>query len=189
MHALPVTADFKYTDVIALNIAALSAAALSSVWAYLDLDAIDLPGDAKDSTHTTAKIHYQRRIGTTPTPRSPADYPHSLENVAPRLTSRANTDVTREITALLETSFQNPNRLLPTMSWSSKLIQQTTEMWRDGSITINLPSRQSFQAAGLGNTCSCSSYNGAHLMIIAGFLSETDITLYVRDRPRELACL
>lgn len=189
MHALPITAAFKYTDVISLNIAAISSAVLTSLLAYLDLDSIPSPGDAHEVAQPMSKIYYQRRIGTIPTVRTTSDYPRSLENVAPRFTSNANTEVTREITALLEQTFRSPNKSLPTMPWSSKLIQQTTEMWRDGSITINLPSRQSFIAAGLGDTWSCSTYNGAHLQITAGFLSDGDISLYVKDRPRELAGL
>jgi hypothetical protein len=189
MHALPITAPFKYTDVIALNIAAVLAAALTSIWAYRDLDSIPQPKDTQETAQSMSKTHYQRRIGTVLRPRASSDYPHALENIAPRITSRANTDVSAEVTALLETSFLSPNKTLPSMPWSSKLIQQTTEMWRDGSISINLPSRQSFLAAGLGDTWSCSAYNGAHLQITAGFLNDADITLYVRDRPRELACL
>ncbi|KAF2423713.1 hypothetical protein EJ08DRAFT_595586 [Tothia fuscella] len=179
LHALPLTAGFNYNDVIALDIAALSGAVLTSIWAYKDLNTISEPKTSNFIADPTYNFHYQGRIGTVC--RVYPKGPLLAENTGFPLTSRGNPDVSNEIESLLENALQRPNALLRGAAWSLKLVQQTREMWCDGSTSINLCSRQLFMKSDLSDTWAYSGYNGAQLQITAGFLNESDMVLYMKN--------
>ncbi|TID17874.1 hypothetical protein E6O75_ATG10519 [Venturia nashicola] len=186
LHAIPATSAFRYSDVIALDVASLTAAVMTSFWVYRDptTKRSSLPTSALELT--PGRYHNQIRIGVTRSNIFCHEGLKVMGDAKYTVSAFDNTIVSRGITGLLQFALDIPNNFSALAPWSSELLRQTIDMWCNGNIVISVASRQSFRARGLQDSWSISDYDKNSLHITAGFLDETELESYRESNAQAL---
>jgi hypothetical protein len=183
------TASFPYIDVLALLVASVTAAILTTIWVHRSPSSkLFLP--ASDQLRPNGSIfHKQRKLGK----ESDRENSQSCSSLPQPTTTPIrygdNQGVSEIITELLHLAKERPNHFAQGTSWSEKLIHTAIEKWIDGSITLVLSNRQHFIECGLEDYWSISEYVNGTLKVTAGFLDEMEVELYLSRSPEALAHL
>lgn len=189
LHAIPASSAFRYSDVIALDVASVSAAVTTSLWVYRKPTADKTSLSTSSVELTPGRYHNQIRIGVAKVNAISPEGLRVKEDVKYTVSALDNTIVSRQITELLQFALDVPNNLSALEPWSSTLIRQTITMWCSGNIVISVASHQSFRARGLQDSWSISDNNKNCLHITAGFLDETELESYRDSHPQALSYL
>lgn len=189
LHAIPATSTFRYINVIALDIAALGAAILTSLFVFRGPATDESSVSTSTSAHDSGVYHNQMRIGATRTNLVCRDASNSMEGANYTVTSFDNSKVSHEITKLLQSALEVQNRFLDLAPWSTTLLLRTLETWSSGDIVVTVASRQTFRASGLQDSWSYSNYDQKCLRITAGFLDQAELEDYRQARSKALAHL
>ncbi|RDI83168.1 hypothetical protein Vi05172_g6780 [Venturia inaequalis] len=187
LHAIPASSAFRYSDVIALDVASVSAAVMTSLWVYRKPTADKTSLSTSSVELTPGRYHNQIRIGVAKVNAISPEGLRVKEDVKYTVSALDNTIVSRQITELLQFALDVPNNLSALEPWSSTLIRQTITMWCSGNIVISVASHQSFRARGLQDSWSISDNNKNCLHITAGFLDETELESYRDSHPQALS--
>lgn len=189
LHAIPATSTFRYSDVIALDVASLTAAAMTSFWVYKSPPADQGKSLESVSELNPGRYHSQIRIGAT---RAQSTFPEGLkfvEDAKYTISAVDNSVISQGITGLLQFALDLPNNFSSLAPWSSTLLRRTIDMWCSGNLAINVSSRQHFLAKGLQDSWSISDFDENFLQITAGFLDEAELESYRDAHPQALSYL
>lgn len=189
LHALPATSAFRYSDVIALDVASLAAAIMTSFWVYRKPTADQTSLTTATSELTPGRYHNQIRIGVNRVNAICLDGLKVTEDAKYTVSARDNTIISRGITELLQFALDAPDKFPALAPWSSTLLLQALNMWCSGNVAINMASRQSFRARGLQDSWSISDYETGYLHITAGFLDESELESYRESHTQALSYL
>lgn len=178
LHAVPATAGWLYSDVLAQNCAAVLAAVGTFVWAWADLSTpstAPLPRNA-------GNINQDRGIWAQPMLRADADAESKMPLVKSRKASEVTTmhedgsSIAQEIGLLLHKSFSHRNTMAKEASWSDELLEIALSMWTARRIRILGVDCESFSSSGLGDICSLSQVEqGGVLVIKVGLFGKTEL--------------
>ncbi|PNY28004.1 Uncharacterized protein TCAP_02071 [Tolypocladium capitatum] len=180
LHAIPATAGWLYSDVLAQNIAAVSAAFGTLLWSWKDWTA---PNTAAASTAPAATykrdIWVQRNIRAGDDAESKVAVRNTLNmKVAGAVTRHDDGSVmSQKITQLLHRSLTNPNGTARQTPWAVGIIETVIRKWEEGHVKITVVSQEKFAKAGLKDICSFSQLDGQVLKVTAGFLREAELHL------------
>jgi hypothetical protein len=174
LHGVYRDNPFFYTDVIAMDVAAVSAALLTSIWVWKDFHFRESKGTVH-ATRSAEKCLKQPRLAD-------AGFAGSKEEIVewkalPGRSIKCETPVflARRIEELLDLSVQEPNDNCSKAPWSLEVLEVAQEMWAAGKIVITLSTNGAFAEAGFDDAFSFSKYDGITLEITAGFLGETEL--------------
>lgn len=176
LHAVPATAGWLYSDVLAQNVAAVSAALGTLLWAWRDWTA---PNSMVSISSTT----YDREIWAQRYLRAENDaelkvVAGKVQNVGGAITMHNDGSLTsKRITQLLRQSLINPNGTAARIPWAVGILKAVVEKWEEGNIKVAIVSQEKFSEAGLKDICSFSQLDGDVLKITAAFLGETELSL------------
>ncbi|KAJ4420671.1 hypothetical protein N0V82_004237 [Gnomoniopsis sp. IMI 355080] len=164
-----------YTDIIALNVASLSAAGLTTFFVFKDLH-IQKPKTKKQAANNAATCWTQPRLS------NPSMSVSETAEVVPWKNlpgNKINVDtsavISERIPELLRLAMAQPNAHAQNAAWSEDVIKVALEMWKAGRIELNLSTRTSFIDRGFGSSMSFSRYDGTLLEISTGYLLEDEV--------------
>ncbi|CAG1962582.1 unnamed protein product [Fusarium graminearum] len=158
LHAIPATAGFLYTDVLAQNLAALLAAAGTSC-------AVAFTHDQDDNE----SIIVQKKIT--------ADYNEDIKIavIAARdivvTCKMQHGDGSRgadKLGKLLQNSLRDPNYHSRATQWSDRLLRRAEDMWQTQKVTVTASTSESFYRNGLDKAFSFSHFKSGVLHVVIG---------------------
>ncbi|KAK4162961.1 family 4 putative glycosyltransferase [Cladorrhinum sp. PSN259] len=159
-----------FADVIALNVAAITAAGLTSIWAMKDWAKVALKEDGEKSSKP--KVLVQQRLAVSPASAHNSSW-RSLPGIS--LNPSETTGLSQRVLNFLRSSMDHPSKYYGTAPWSNTLLESTLDLWVNGKINVTLSSRSQFIDAGFGDAASISRYSHDSLRIIIGSLGEMDL--------------
>lgn len=166
-----------YTDVIALNTAAIMAAVLTTFFVWKDLH-IQKPArknlaPSGDSTGWTQPrlSNPSMAVSETSEVATWKDLPGN------KVTVNSSNLICERIPELLRLAVGQPNVHAQNAAWSEDVLKVALEMWKAGRIELNLSTRTSFIEMGFGSSMSFSRYDGNMLEISTGYLLEDEINV------------
>lgn len=177
LHAIPATAGWLYSDVVAQNIAAVSAALGTLLWSWKDWTAPNTAASTAPAATYKRDIWAQRNLRAENDAESKVVARKALK-VAGAVTKHDDGSVmSKKITQLLHRSLSNPNGTVARTPWAVGIIKTVIEKWEEGNIKITIVSQEKFTEAGLKDICSFSQLDGEVLKVTAGFLREAELRL------------
>jgi hypothetical protein len=183
------TASFFYIDVIALVLASITAAILTTVWVQRSPYATLFSTDTDSPKSNDPKFHFQRKLGAESKLTDSQSCSSLPSSATTSIAYGDNSAVSGIITEILDSAQQKPNHFAEDTSWSKKLMETVTEKWTDGRIILVLSDRQVFGEAGLGDCWSVSEHDNGILRITMGFLDAMEVELYLSRSHQALAHL
>lgn len=185
---MPVTASFVYVDVIALVLASILAATLTTVYVHKSPYSTLFSSASSDYLIPNGpEFHIQRKIGLENIIQNSRPHPLLVSPEQLRISYVDNTTVSRRITELLRLAEDKPNRFSLATTWSAKLIQTAHRRWSEGTIVLVLSNRQVFSECGNEDLWSISEVTDGILQITVGFLDTMEIELYMQRWHETLA--
>lgn len=164
-----------FTDIIALNVASLLAAAMTTFFVWKDVH-IQKPNTNAPSANGVATCWTQPRLS------DPSMSVSETAEVVPwkylpgtKASVSSNTLICERIPELLRLSVAQPNQHAQNAAWSEDVVKVALEMWKAGRIELNLSTRTAFIEMGFGSSMSFSRYDGQVLEISTGFLLEDEV--------------
>jgi hypothetical protein len=181
LHAIPTTASFVYNDVLALLVASLSAAILTTFWVHKSPHAPTPSKPEKETKLKMSSFKSQTRIGAelsvqhlSPSSPLPTSAMHQF-------ISSDKSPVSRRISELLTLASEKPNFFASEATWSKSLLQTAVDRWTTGHIIVSLGNRQLFIECDVEDSWSISELENGVLNITVGFLSAPEVDAY-KDR-------
>ncbi|KAK4223260.1 family 4 putative glycosyltransferase [Podospora fimiseda] len=159
-----------FADVIALNVAAISAAGLTSIWAIKDWGKVPLKEDSQKESKTS--VFVQSRLGASPAGSSKPRW-QSLPGTS--LNPSDATGLPQRVLNFLWSSVDHPSKYYTTVVWSNNILESALDLWTNGKMHVTLSSRSAFIDAGLEDAVSIAKYDGSSLEIVVGSLGEIDL--------------
>lgn len=147
LHALPMTAGFLYTDVLAQNVAGLLAAVGTSICAWRDSTIDSDPSQNKtdgNGVFTQNKITVEDSSNIN---LSKSDVFHKLD--CPRTSFGDSSAMSDRITDILRMSLQEPGSDGHHIDWSPTLLQSVQDMWVQKKLVIQMSHSEDFSRNGL----------------------------------------
>lgn len=176
LHALPWTAGFVYNDVIALNVAAISAVVVTFIWAWKDFQTPFARVDPSDEEIRGSKLTCRQRMIAADRDQG------SLRNTSWKFIAGTEvsfgdgSSVATSISDLLQVGSESAIDFRPADPWSKSVIQSAANLWKARMVTVTLVSREQFTRAGLDDCCSFSQVDAAGcLRITLGLFSRTEL--------------
>jgi len=173
LQGVPATRPSIYNNVIALDVAALLAAGLSSIWVWFDFH---LPKTTSQSTvapPSHGRFEQKRLIGDSHGAVF-AETPALPDIHGFRVTWGTQVETASKITSLLKASLDQPNEYSKATTWSKGLLESTLGMWLTESIILNVTTRRRMEQHGLPDVLSFSFWDSGVLRITAGFLDDEE---------------
>jgi hypothetical protein len=192
LHAMPVTSSFVYTDVLALGVASITATLLTTIWVFIDPELQPLKSPSDTSGKDAQPLFSQDKIGTDPCHTRLGGRITLSTFVGPSVRSSDGSPVADMITQFLTmVSRREPDPMLfsSDIPWQRQVLETALEMWRADSVTIIQSSRQVFAQVGCEKSWSLSEYKYGKLLIVAGFLDDSEIDMYQTYLHDNLALL
>lgn len=159
-----------FADVIALNVAAITAAGLTSIWALMDFGKVPLKEDGKEVKGHEAVV--QPRLAASPAGLSKARW-HRLPGTF--LDQADKTGLPQMVLNFLRSSLDHPSKYYGTSPWSNTLLETALELWMRGKVHVKISSRSDFIDHGLEDAVSIGRYVDGRLYLTIGFLAEMDM--------------
>jgi len=173
LQGVPATRPSIYNNVIALDVAALLAAALSSVWVWFDFHLPNVANQATVAPPSHGHFEQKRLLGET-NGLVPAETPALPDINGFRVTWGTQVETAPKITALLKASLEQPNDYSKAAAWSKGLLESTLGMWLTESIVLNITTRRRMEQHGLPDVLSFSFWDSGVLRITAGMLDDAE---------------
>lgn len=167
---------FLWYDVIAVNVAALMSAGLTTFFVWVDLH-IDRSKDKKSQIANGADTCW-----TQPRLSNPSMAVSETSEVVPwkkvpgnKVTVDSNALICERIPELLRLAIAQPNQHAQNAAWSEDVVKVALDMWKARRIELNLSTRTAFIDMGFGSSMSFSRYDGDILEISTGYLLEDEV--------------
>ncbi|ODA83515.1 hypothetical protein RJ55_02029 [Drechmeria coniospora] len=177
LHAIPATAGWLYSDVVAQNIAAVSAALGTLMWSWKDWTAPGAESAPLFAVAPKRDIWLQRNLRAASDAESKVMVGKAQKVVGPVTKFEDQSVMSQKITQLLHRSLKTQNRMVKTTPWSTGIIRTAIRRWEQGRIKITVVSQEKFTKAGLRDICSFSQVDGEVVKVVAGFLREAELRL------------
>ncbi|PHH88176.1 hypothetical protein CDD83_7877 [Cordyceps sp. RAO-2017] len=181
LHAVPATAGWLYSDIIAQNCAAVLAAIGTLAWSWSDFST---PRDTKLAHQSSAKSTRARRLWAQRKIMAEGDAETRIPLVKFRkmdgivYSHEDGSIVSQTIVQLLRKSLSLRNNTARNSSWSTDLMDTVMRMWSARRARIVAVDCDAFSAAGLDGICSVSQMgDGGILTIKIGLFGETELRL------------
>ncbi|SPJ88071.1 uncharacterized protein FTOL_12540 [Fusarium torulosum] len=177
LHAIPATAGFLYTDVLAQNLTALLAATGTSWFAWEVKTKTNVVASTQDQDDDECII-VQKKITADCTEdiKVSATIVHNI--VATRTMQHGDRSRGADkLGELLQNSVRDPNYHTHAIQWSDRLLRRAEDMWQTQKITVTTSTSESFYQNGLDKVSSFSYSKSGVLHVVVGLLGETDCTL------------
>ncbi|PSR81532.1 hypothetical protein BD289DRAFT_462063 [Coniella lustricola] len=164
-----------FLDVIALNVAALGAAGLTTFFVWKDLH-------IQDKDHHALAGGDNGTCWTQPRLSSPSMSVSETAEIVPwkslpgkKVTVHSASMMGERIAELLRVSIAQPNQHAHNAAWSEDVLKVALEMWKAGRIELNISTRTAFIDSGFGSSMSFSRYDTSTLEISTGYLLEDEV--------------
>lgn len=177
LHAIPATAGFLYTDVLAQNLAALLAALGTSYFAWRDETKTDVLASLNDEDEGQ-KIILRTKLNAEGTDRMEV-----TANVVPDLVVNYTiqhdngSGVSGQLGKLLQLTSQDPSHHARSVEWSDSLVRRAMDMWQTQQAVVTISTSESFYDNGLDKVSSLSYTRSGVLHVVIGQLGGTDSML------------
>lgn len=190
LHAIPRTAGFRYNDVIALNVASLSAA--FGTWLLTDFGTDpswnDLTVAVVSEETTNWKLYSQKRIGSDSQSKSTAKMLPALNSSGSIVVEyNDGSAVALGITAALQQVADHTSWYALNFPRAREILEQTLEMWKARDSRIVILGREAFHQHGFHDQWVIGEYHNGLLTTYAGFLPEKSISEWLSHRDKQLA--
>ncbi|KAK4173728.1 family 4 putative glycosyltransferase [Triangularia setosa] len=163
--------ELFFTDAIALNVASLTAAATTSIWAVFDFGRPkfkDGEGGAADEADTLV----QPRLGAPP---AMSEKTHWRDLPGTPIFTQATAGLPERVFAFLRSSLDQPSVNFDKAPWARQLLETTVQLWQDKQIQVNMCSRSAFIEGGFEDAASISKQVGEVYYIDVSGLGEMDL--------------
>lgn len=164
-----------FTDIIALNVASLLAAAVTTFFVWVD-------PHISNYNQKSRKEAGASTCWTQPRLSDPSMSVSETAEVVPwkslpgnKVSVASSTLICERIPELLRLSVSQPNEHAQNAAWSEDVLKVALEMWKSGRIELNLSTRTAFINRGFGSSMSFSRYDGNVLEISTGYLLEDEV--------------
>ncbi|KAK0707728.1 hypothetical protein B0H67DRAFT_543007 [Lasiosphaeris hirsuta] len=181
MHVVAEDDPFLFTDVIALNFAAIMAAILTSIWAWKDPSSASV-GKRPRQEQLVATVWQQPRLGQTPMGSEAASVATQIDLPGVSLSVSQETPLSREVSKLLRLSTEQPSHQDSDVPWAAELRQTASGMWSSNQIRVILCPRSTFAGLGLGDMISFSRLQGDVLELSIGIFGSKELNLTSWER-------
>lgn len=173
LHTVPATQNSFYSDVIALNTAAILAALFTSIWVWKDwritqTDSLAYSGERPTTCYRQENISDSSALNLE-------SRPPIKRHRGSSVTSKTPTFVAQRISDILDISLAQPNRTALMTAWSTQLLETAKKLWASGQIVLNISSRSNMIDSGFGDAASFSTLEDGTLHITTGFLPQLEI--------------
>ncbi|KAK3987298.1 family 4 putative glycosyltransferase [Cladorrhinum sp. PSN332] len=170
LHAVFRGNGLFFADVIALNVAAITAAGLTSIWAVRDWGKVPLKADSDQDSGPHVFVQ-QRLAASSATSQTHCWQPLPGISLNPSDTA----GLPQRVLNFFRSSLDHPSKYCTTAPFSDTLLETALDLWVNGKVHVTLSSRSKFIDAGVENAASIAKYDGDSLQIIIGSLGEIDL--------------
>ncbi|KAK4191033.1 family 4 putative glycosyltransferase [Podospora australis] len=170
LHAVFHGNKFFFIDVIALNVASLTAFVSTTVWASRDFGRAGNKDNREPEREPTALI--QPRLGAPPA-ASEKTYWKDLDGHP--VSGQETAGLSQRILAFLRSSIDHPSKYAEGLPWSRHLLEVALQFWQENRLHITICSRSTFIEAGFEDAVSISQLDGEHLHINIDGLGEMEL--------------
>lgn len=177
LHGVYGTNQSYFTDVIALNSAAIMAAVLTTCFVWKDLHIQKRPSKAQAGEGSSTCWTQPRLSNPSMIVSETSEVATWTEIPGKKVTAASSHLICDRIPVLLRLGIDQPNVHAQNAAWSEDVIKVALEMWKAGRIQINLSTRTAFIDMGFGSSMSFSRYDGNVLEISTGYLLEDEINV------------
>ncbi|VBB79640.1 Putative Glycosyltransferase Family 4 [Podospora comata] len=170
LHAVFHGNGLFFTDAIALNVASLTAAATTTIWAVYDFGRPKFKdGEGRvDEADTLV----QPRLGAPP---ATSEKTHWRDLPGTPIFTQATAGLPERVFAFLRSSLDRPSANFDKAPWARQLLETTVQLWQDKQIQVNMCSRSAFIEGGFEDAVSIGKQVGEiHYIDVAG-LGEMDL--------------
>ncbi|KAK3331852.1 hypothetical protein B0T19DRAFT_456261 [Cercophora scortea] len=172
LHGIYAADPIIYLDVIALDVAGITAALSTSIWAWRNTKAT-LASESLSANPKT-KVWTQRRMAETDNLSKAPGAPLWKRPPGRLVAYGEATSASQEISDLLHSGMEQHSGSTPISSWSSTLLKTALEMWMDNRIQATVCHRSAFADEGLDEIASYSKFEADLLHITIGVLGEVE---------------
>lgn len=180
LHAVPATADWLYSDVLAQNCAAVLAAVGTLAWSWSNFStpaAANLTRAAVKSSQRQQKF-----LWAQPMLRADAEDEFKTLQIKSRKVNGVasmhddGSLLAQKISEILHKSHDHQNAIAKEAPWSSELIGSAFAMWMARRVRVLAVDRESFSSVGLGDTCSFSQVEEDDILVVkVGLLGKIEL--------------
>ncbi|KJZ79799.1 hypothetical protein HIM_00513 [Hirsutella minnesotensis 3608] len=178
LHAIPATAGWLYSDVVAQNCAAVLAAVGTFIWSWNDFSTPEV----NKLTRGPAKSCEERGIWAQRMLRAEAGNEFDLSLVKSRklngisVAYEDGSTTAQIIGQLIHKSKEHKNAIASQASWSNELLETALRMWTTGRIRVLAVEHERFVSAGLGDVCSFGQLDDRGVLIVKiGVFGKTEL--------------
>lgn len=178
LHAVPATAGWLYSDVVAQNVAAVLAAGGTLLWSWKDWTVASGNSSGLYHLKKTETFYVQHKLGAEPREESKASASfHRLITGSPHVRHGDGSFISQTIDQTLERSLAAPNDLLKSISWSVKLLETAIHTWESQQVEVVVISAERFTESGIHDLASYSVKDGDILRVAIGLFQESELGL------------
>ncbi|KAL6866269.1 hypothetical protein ACO1O0_002376 [Amphichorda felina] len=180
LRAIPATAGWLYSEILAQNLAAVLAATGTFLWTFKDWSSPSLSSTRQKTPYSsqdhTQQIHVQPRLSTESNSSEANITQAQVRNIrGTSVTDQDGSFVAREVQKLLRVSLDSPNLFSKNAPWSEGLLRTATTMWTDRRVVVTVVSRHHFVKTGLENISSFSQFKSGILEVVVGVLGDNEL--------------
>lgn len=174
LRAIPATANWLYSEILAQNLAAVMAAVGTLLWAWKDWSSPAQSESSRiessqDPIYVQARLSAQTSTSVCVTPEQARSFKGTT------VIDEDGSFVAREISKHLRSSLATPSRFSKDAPWSGRLLFAASTMWTDRHIVVTVVTRQHFVLNGLQDLSSFSQMRNGILEITVGFLGDAEL--------------
>ena len=175
LRAIPHTANWLYSEILAQNLAAVLAALGTLLFAWKDWSSPEQKEEQGLLAAHDSPVYVQARLSTE-TSTSVAIPPAKAKAFKGTVVvAEDGSFVAREILKHLRNSLATPNKISKDAAWSGRLLLAASTMWADHLITVTVVTRQHFVLNGLKDVTSFSQMKNGVLEVTVGFLGDAEL--------------
>ena len=175
LHSVSTTQNSFYSDVIALNIAAILAALLTSIWVWKDWH-VSQEGRLTEVVDLSTPCYRQKKIADINALPMESKWSGKRQR-GTSITSKTPNFVAQRISDILSISIEQPNPTAMNTAWSTELLRTSLNMWNSGQTVLTISSRANLVDFGFPDAASFSTYEDGILYITTGFLLQSELDL------------
>ena len=177
LRAIPATAGWLYSEILAQNVAAVLAALGTLLWTWKDWASPPQKDeqeahDAVEGGHISCQTKLSTESSTCAAKLSVAQAQAIRGTV---VTCDDGSFVGREVLVLLRAALQSPNAYSQNAAWSARILQTAIAMWTERKISVMVASRQQFVRNGLQELWSFGQHRGSGIDITVGYLGDEEV--------------
>ncbi|KAK4200751.1 family 4 putative glycosyltransferase [Triangularia verruculosa] len=170
LHAVFHGNELFFTDAIALNVASLTAAATTSIWAVYDFGRPKFKDGQGGVDEADTLV--QPRLGAPP---AMSEKTHWRDLPGTPIFTQATAGLPERVFAFLRSSLDQPSVNFDKAPWARQLLETTVQLWQDKQIQVNMCSRSAFIEGGFEDAVSICKQVGEIYYIDVSGLGEMDL--------------